>query len=1249
MSSENRQKVCQRRNVVAKYCVAVAALGTLASLASAADVNKADNTNDLNLSTSWLGGLVPGVNDIAVWDSTVTGPNSTLLGANQSWLGLRLTNPGGPVTIGGPNVLTLGTGGIDLSAATQSLAINSSLTLGQGRQNWNVATGQTLTISGGTFARNTGSVLVVDRSLNTGTIAFSPALTNGIIGPWAIVRNSGAATNNGSGGYTFATVSGGNVAAYTGAASMTGTNAWGGIPSGGAGTINYDISSGGTLGATGLSRSVNTLRYTGSGATQPGNVSPVGNLLTANGIMNAGTGTFAIGGTGGTNNLPINITIGSNNELVLAAMSSDLLLRGGVLNGAVAGAVTVVGENTVTLAGVSSYTGATTVAGGTLAVTGTGSINTTSGIAINGSNARYLHTSSVAGNKAITLNRGALDGVGSIGGVTVADLTSNTVANGNGATGALTIASLAFGGDATVNVRASNSPGIAVTGALSTSAANGTVVINPHHTGIWAAGLNNLISFGSFGGSISDFSLGTITGAVGPRFSSFGGLVINGNNIALNVIQDKPKWTGAQSNEWSTNVIAGAKNWQLVAGGTPTDFYASDDVLFDDSASTFTPDISVANVTPLATTFNNSLNDYTLNGAFGISSGTLTKSGSAALSINNANTYSGGTTVNGGRLNINNASAIGTGALTIAPGSAKTLDNTSGAAVTYSTNIAQNWNDDFAFAGTNDLNLGTGTVTIGGSGTVRTVNVSAGTMSVGRLAAATHSFTKNGAGTLQLNPTAASSIGGTLTVNAGTLGIGAQDMNVAGLAGNGTIINGSNTTRWVILTNAVDNTFAGTLANGSGTGRLGLRKFGAGTLTLSGNNTYTDNTWIDGGTLVAASPSALGNTDLVRFSASNTTLVLASDVASAYAYPVTFGTGTTINLVADRATLGAGIDHSLTTQALNNGIGGGQINVMSGVNVDQTLGLGRITFNQLGMGAGSAQTTLINPTTANVTIGTASKQNNNVSQTLGLGGTSQDNIVTGAISNGPPLTGSNSISVTKSGTSKWTLKGISNYTGATLVSGGVLTLANTGAITSSSSVTVDVGTLQNDGQISSNLTVNSGGTLSGNGTFAGNATIAGVVAPGNSIGTLTWVAGNVSLGDGVAGNAVGATSNFEVATGGSDQIALDAGTLTYDGVLNINLVDGAPTAAASYTLFDFTTTPSGDFDGVNLAVAGVSQGSFLGNAGVWTAVLGDVTLTFTGSTGVLDLSLQAVPEPLTAAGVLLLSGRLLGRRNRVSL
>src|SRR2546429_3359470 len=82
--------------------------------AHAANVYKTNNTANLNTATSWTNNVVPGAADIAIWDNTVPGANTTLLGANLSWLGVRIADPGGLVTINAGSTLTVGVSGIDL-------------------------------------------------------------------------------------------------------------------------------------------------------------------------------------------------------------------------------------------------------------------------------------------------------------------------------------------------------------------------------------------------------------------------------------------------------------------------------------------------------------------------------------------------------------------------------------------------------------------------------------------------------------------------------------------------------------------------------------------------------------------------------------------------------------------------------------------------------------------------------------------------------------------------------------------------------------------------------------------------------------------------------------------------------------------------------------------------------------------------------------------------------------------------------
>jgi autotransporter-associated beta strand protein len=160
--------------------LALASLALIQSTAHAATISKADNSDNLNLTTSWTGSVVPGTADIAQWDSTVTSANTTLLGGNLSFSGLKVTNPAGAVTISANDTLTVGTSGIDLSAASQDLTIGSGVTL-SGKQSWKSSANRTLSVSG-TVSQGTGNV---DLSNFRGSLgALSNNSTTGILGPW---------------------------------------------------------------------------------------------------------------------------------------------------------------------------------------------------------------------------------------------------------------------------------------------------------------------------------------------------------------------------------------------------------------------------------------------------------------------------------------------------------------------------------------------------------------------------------------------------------------------------------------------------------------------------------------------------------------------------------------------------------------------------------------------------------------------------------------------------------------------------------------------------------------------------------------------------------------------------------------------------------------------------------------------------------------------------------------------------------
>jgi len=333
-------KTTRTTTATKRFLPLLALAGALVSTAQAADITKANNTNNLNLGTSWGGGTAPGSTDVALWDSTVAGANTAALGANLSWQGIRIANPGGAVTITAANTLTLSSAGIDMSAATQNLTVNSSLILGAA-QTWNVATGRALGVGGA--VNNGGNLLTVDGVGNTnisGVISGVGGLTKNGAGQTTLFGAStytGTTTINagtlllGGGGAT-GSISGSSVitgaAAGTlqinrsddvtisntitgalglakfgaGAATINGTTTYTGQTRARAGTllINGDISTSatlinqGTLGGSGTVGGVTVDGTNGGGLAPGGSVGATGILTTGNLNLTSTTGTLTL-------------------------------------------------------------------------------------------------------------------------------------------------------------------------------------------------------------------------------------------------------------------------------------------------------------------------------------------------------------------------------------------------------------------------------------------------------------------------------------------------------------------------------------------------------------------------------------------------------------------------------------------------------------------------------------------------------------------------------------------------------------------------------------------------------------------------------------------------------------------------------------------------------------------------------------------------------------------------------------------
>ena len=157
----------------------------------------------------------------------------------------------------------------------------------------------------------------------------------------------------------------------------------------------------------------------------------------------------------------------------------------------------------------------------------------------------------------------------------------------------------------------------------------------------------------------------------------------------------------------------------------------------------------------------------------------LIKLGSAALSLSGSSSFSGGTALNAGRLNLNSAAALGapsgSGGITINGG---TLGSAGAGSVTTSVAVQSTWNGDFTFAGPKNLSFSGGTATLAGPS--RTLAVTAGVLTVGTLAG-TSAFTLTGGGTLALT----NAVCGPLTDN-GVLQV-AGTAQFTSLSGSGTV------------------------------------------------------------------------------------------------------------------------------------------------------------------------------------------------------------------------------------------------------------------------------------------------------------------------------------------------------------------------------------------------------------------------------------------------------------------------------
>ncbi|HDO8445149.1 TPA: fibronectin-binding autotransporter adhesin ShdA [Salmonella enterica subsp. enterica serovar Concord] len=270
--------------------------------------------------------------------------------------------------------------------------------------------------------------------------------------------------------------------------------------------------------------------------------------------------------------------------------------------------------------------------------------------------------------------------------------------------------------------------------------------------------------------------------------------------------------------------------------------------------------------------------------------GQIVKSGSDELIVTGANDYSGGTTISGGTLTADHADSLGTGTianngvLQVGEGELKNTLSGTGSLVKIGTGeLTLNGDNDYSGGTTiddgvliadNADSLGTGAVANSG-----VLQVGEGELE--NTLSGSGSLVKTGTGELTLSGDNSYSggttiIGGTLTADhADSLGTGA-------VANSGVLQVGEG---------ELENTLSG---SGS------LVKTGTGELTLGGDNSYSGDTTIADGTLIAANVNALGSGNIDN----SGTLMLDANGAFELAN-ITTHTGATTALAAG-STLDAG-------------------------------------------------------------------------------------------------------------------------------------------------------------------------------------------------------------------------------------------------------------------------------------------------------------------------------------------------------
>ncbi|RDS78904.1 hypothetical protein DWU98_20505 [Dyella monticola] len=1038
-------------------------------------------------------------------------------------------------------------------ASGSSLSATDSINVGK------YGTG-TLTVSGGGTVSAGGYLSIADQAGSNGTVVVTGSGSSAS-------ATSVVAVGNHAGTGTLTVADGGSVSAPTVEIAAA---------AGSTGTLNIGAAAGEAAAAAGTLNTSNVVFGNGAGAlvfnhTDTGYV--FAPTLSGNGTVdvlagttlftadNSYTGTTTISGgslqlgNGGSSGW---ITTDVTNNSALVFDRSDNVAFTNAISGS--GSVTQNGSGTLALDNVNSYTGGTTVNNGTLLI---------------GDSANP--GAQVAGD--VVVNSGAtLGGVGSIGGNVTVVGGAHLAPGANGSFGTLSIggnlsvaqgAVLDYGFSAPGNGYSTPGTGdqVNVGGNLTLNGAT----LNVNGDASFGQGLYTLFQYnGVLTETNGGITLGTVPAGDTLSLQTLANQInlVNTGGTALNMWNGNGQASATQMGGGSGTWSATSSNWtdangDVSAAMVPQPGFA----VFGGTAGTVTIDNSAGAVAATGMQF--AVNGYVMSGdtltlvtdgsgnapAIRVGDGTsngasytaeidnvlagsagINKTDNGTLILGGTNTYTGGTTISGGTLQIGNGGSSGSVLGDVVDNANLAFAHTD--AVTF----------DGAISGTGNLvQLGTGTLTLTNTETY------SGTTTIS-------------AGVLALSSTGSIAASSSVIDNA-TFDVSAAGATINSLSGSGNVNLGG---QMLTLTQAAD-TFGGVI-NGNG----GCLALNAGTEVLTGANTYTGSTTINGGTLQLGNGGTSGSvvTDVLdngtlAFDRSDTNAVF-GNVISGSGSVVQNGTGT-LTLSNSNTYSGGTVINAGTLSGTTSSFGNGAItddaslvlsqssdgtltNAISGSGSLSVNGSGTITFS--GSNSYSGGTSI----TAGTLVGDSNSLQGDIvdNASLSFQQTANGSYV-GALSGSGTLTSSGAAVLSLTGNS-------SAFAGATQITGG---------------------TLQVDGALGGNVDAAAGTTLAGQGTLGGNVTIEGgaTLAPGDAnggaaIGTLT-VGGNLSMLQGsVYTMDVGAAGAALGTVGSSDSVTVN-GNLALNGVtLNVN--DTGNMGPGIYTLFNYSGTLSETSGGIAL-------------------------------------------------------------------